>query len=215
MGKNFVMSYSCGKDSTLALHKMVAAGHRPLALLVMVNEALGRSWFHGADGALLDKYERALGIPVLRVPSAGENYHLAMEAALREARTMGAELAAFGDIDLEGNRAWSEARCAHTGLEAAFPLWHAGRRENVLELLALGYRCVIKSIDSTRLPKSLLGRILDRETVAVLERWGVDVCGENGEYHTLAVDGPLFHTPVDYHLGEILDFGSHSVIDIQ
>ena len=215
MGKNFVMSYSCGKDSTLALHKMVEAGHRPLALLVMVNEALGRSWFHGADGALLDKYEHALGIPLLRVPSGGENYHLAMEAALREARAMGAELAVFGDIDLEGNRAWSEARCAHAGLEAAFPLWHAGRRENVRELLELGYRCVIKSIDSTRLPKSLLGRVLDREAVAVLERCGVDMCGENGEYHTLTVDGPLFHTPVDCRLGEILDFGSHSVIDIQ
>ena len=45
----FVMSYSCGKDSTLALHKMISLGHEPVALIVMFNEEAGRSFFHGAD----------------------------------------------------------------------------------------------------------------------------------------------------------------------
>ena len=214
MGEKFIMSYSCGKDSTLALHKMIMAGYEPAALLVMVNAQLGRSYFHGADGALLDKYERALGIPMLRVPTSGEDYHLSMEAALQKARADGVEIAAFGDIDIDGNRAWSEERCRNTGLRAMFPLWHAGRRENVEELLRLGYRCVIKSINNTLLPKSLLGRVLDEDIVALMEGCGVDVCGENGEYHTLTVDGPVFHTPVDYQLGELLDFGDYSVVDI-
>ncbi len=63
-GKTFVMSYSCGKDSTLALHKMLAAGHTPLALLVMFNPEAGRSYFHGADHALLARYAEALQIPL-------------------------------------------------------------------------------------------------------------------------------------------------------
>ena len=54
-GKTFVMSYSCGKDSTLALHKMLAAGHTPLALLVMFNQDQERSWFHGVDRPLLEQ----------------------------------------------------------------------------------------------------------------------------------------------------------------
>ena len=33
----FVMSYSCGKDSTLALHDMMAQGHEPVALITMFN----------------------------------------------------------------------------------------------------------------------------------------------------------------------------------
>ena len=214
MGKKFVMSYSCGKDSTLALHKMVEAGHQPLALLVMVNEAAGRSFFHGADDRLLDRYEQALGIPLLRVPTAGETYHLAMEEALRNARIMGAEMAVFGDIDIEGNRAWSQERCDHTGLEACFPLWHSGREENVAELLRCGYRAIIKSIHNTQLPRELLGRFLDEETVQIMAGCGVDVCGENGEYHTLTLDGPVFRTPVSCRTGEILDFGEYSVIDL-
>ena len=37
----FVLSYSCGKDSTLALHKMLEQGHEPVGLLVMVADFLG------------------------------------------------------------------------------------------------------------------------------------------------------------------------------
>ena len=42
---DFVMSYSCGKDSTLALHKMIEEGNKPIALLVMVNCLLYTSDF--------------------------------------------------------------------------------------------------------------------------------------------------------------------------
>ena len=51
----FVISYSCGKDSTLALHKTIAAGHEPVGLIVMYNEGADRSWFHGVDPRLLDR----------------------------------------------------------------------------------------------------------------------------------------------------------------
>ena len=212
----FVMSYSCGKDSTLALHKMIAAGHTPAALLVMFNQKSERSFFHGADRALLEEYADALDIPLLLRPTDGLDYHLSMEEGLRQARTMGAEFACFGDIDLEGNRTWSEDRCRHAGLRAVFPLWHAGRRENALEAVQLGYRCLIKTVNQTKLPRSLLGRFLDEETIGIMEACGVDICGENGEYHTLVVDGPVFHRPVRYQTGEILDFGGdYPVIDIR
>ena len=74
----FVMSYSCGKDSTLALHKMISSGHEPVALIVMFNEEAGRSFFHGADEEMLQAYSRALDLPFLVVPTRGEEYHLAM-----------------------------------------------------------------------------------------------------------------------------------------
>lgn len=213
-GRNFVMSYSCGKDSTLALHQMLARGDHAVALLVMVNREYERSYFHGADYEMLKRYEEALQIPMLPVPTEGERYHLAMEEALRKAKAMGAEMACFGDIDIEENRAWSEQRCKNVGLDAVFPLWHRGRKENVQELIAQGYRCLIKSIDSRKLPKSVLGKVLDAQTVDIMEQCGIDVCGENGEYHTLTVDGPIFHSPIAYTLGHVLDFGTHCVIEI-
>lgn len=211
----FVMSYSCGKDSTLALHTMIQAGHTPVCLLVMVNQAAGRSYFHGADPAMLSKYEDALGLPMVLCPSDGTDYHTALEAGLLKARELGAEGAAFGDIDLEGNRAWEEARCRHTGLTPFFPLWRRGREECVDELLRRGFRCLIKSVNNTLLPERLLGRCLDREAVRIIRDAGADVCGENGEYHTLAVDGPVFRAPLEFRTGEILRFGDYSVVDVK
>ena len=137
-GKKFILSYSCGKDSTLCLHKMLEAGAEPMALLVMFNPEAGRSYFHGVDPALLREYGEALELPLLAVPTGGEEYHLSMEAALRRAKEQGAELVCFGDIDMENNRAWGEERCRNVGLEAVYPLWHHDRQENVREVLARG-----------------------------------------------------------------------------
>lgn len=209
----FVMSYSCGKDSTLALHKMIENGHEPVALLVMFNQEAARSYFHGADGAMLQEYAKALGLPLLLTPTTGEQYHLTMEQSLKKAKAMGAQAACFGDIDIEGNRAWSRERCENAGLQAVFPLWQRDREEIVYELIRLGYRCLIKSINNKLLPKSLLGRILDTPAVEEMKRRGIDICGENGEYHTLVMDGPIFQTPIPYQTGGCLDFGDYSVVE--
>lgn len=211
---NFVMSYSCGKDSTLALHKMMEQGHKPIALLVMVNEKAERSFFHGADYTMLEAYSKCLDLPLLLTPTEGEHYHLAMEESLRKAKEMGAEAACFGDIDIEGNRKWAEERCANAEMEAVFPLWHRSRDANVYELVELGYQCLIKSINNTLLPKTLLGKCIDEASIDIMRDCGIDICGENGEYHTLVVDGPAFGQPLPYGTGGILDFGDFSVIDV-
>ena len=211
----FAMSYSCGKDSTLALHKMIGEGHVPVCLVIMVNKKENRSYFHGADMEMLRKYETALGLPVILCPSDGADYHMAFEEGLRRAKAMGAEAAAFGDIDIEGNRRWEEERCEHTGLIPFFPLWQCGREDTVCEVIRLGYRCVIKSLNPTLLPESLLGRYIDEDSIQVMEEAGIDICGENGEYHTLTVDGPVFRTPLDVTVGSVLRFGGSSVVDIK
>lgn len=210
----FVMSYSCGKDSTLALHKMIEQGNEPVALLIMVNQAVHRSYFHGADYRMLRGYSEALGIPLLAVPTNGAGYHLEMEKNLYKAIEMGAKAACFGDIDIENNRAWSEERCNNTGIEAVFPLWQKDRMENVYEVIDLGYQCLIKSINQTLLPKSFLGKILDRQVIDEMRQYGIDLCGENGEYHTLVIDGPIFQKPLAYQTGDVMDFGDYAAIEV-
>lgn len=210
----FVMSYSCGKDSTLALQRLLEEGHAPVGLLVMVKDDLNRVWFHGADPALLERVSLSLGVPLILCPSGGEDYHLAFEKGLTRARELGAEFVGFGDIDLDGNRNWSETRCKNAGLDARFPLWQRNRTDIVEEIIDRGFTCLIKTVNNRLLPKFLLGRKLDWETMQIMADHGVDVCGENGEYHTLAVDGPIFHSPVPYRLGAILDFGDWSAIEI-
>lgn len=210
----FVMSYSCGKDSTLALHKMIEAGHLPVALLVMFNQNAERSFFHGADKSLLELYSKALALPMIVCNTDGCDYHIQMEKGLAEAKALGAEAACFGDIDIESNREWSQLRCDNVGISAMFPLWNRSRSENVYDVVTLGYKCLIKSINNTLLPKSLLGKFIDKDSIEVMESRNIDICGENGEYHTLAVDGPVFKTPLACQTGQILDFGDYSVIDV-
>lgn len=67
----FVMSYSGGKDSTLALDKMLSEGHEAVMLLVVVNRENERSFFHGADlnffGKNIQRYrDSACGLPFKR-----------------------------------------------------------------------------------------------------------------------------------------------------
>ncbi|MDE7244636.1 MAG: diphthine--ammonia ligase [Oscillospiraceae bacterium] len=210
----FAISYSCGKDSTLALHKMREGGHTPVCLVVMVNEAVGRSYFHGADAAMLERYSQALALPIITCPADGSTYQTAFEAGLRQAKRMGAEAVCFGDIDIAQNRQWEEDRCAAAGLLPCFPLWQRGREEMVYELIRLGYKCLIKSVNRSVLPMDLLGTYLDEASVAVMKAAGIDICGENGEYHTLAVDGPVFQRPMVFRIGDKMELGDYAVADI-
>ena len=210
----FVLSYSGGKDSILALHKMLEAGHEPVGLLVMVNRELQRSWFHGVDPELLREISDSLGIPLILCQSAGNDYDEKMEEGLKRAKERGAEACAFGDIDIEGHLLWCRKRCEAAGLECVHPLWQRDREENTEEILSLGYRCLIKCVDNRVLPKEYLGKPLSRELVAEMKNRGIDVCGENGEYHTLVVDGPVFRRPVSCVCRETLDFGMTSAVNI-
>ena len=61
----------------------------------------------------------------------------------------------------------------------------------------------------------MLGKILDEALLEEMAQCGIDVCGENGEYHTLVVDGPIFRSPIQYIAGKILDFGERSLMEIE
>lgn len=210
----FAMSYSCGKDSTLALHKMLEQGHEPVCLVVMVNEAAGRSYFHGADAVMLEQYSKALDLPMITCPAGEAAYQLAFEEGLTKAKMMGAEAVCFGDIDIDQNRQWEEERCEAVGLTSCFPLWQREREEIVYELIRLGYKCLIKSINRMILPMELLGTFIDEDAVLVMKSAGIDVCGENGEYHTLIVDGPIFHKPLSFWIGDKIELEDYAVVDV-
>ncbi|MDL2294502.1 adenine nucleotide alpha hydrolase [Ruminococcaceae bacterium OttesenSCG-928-D13] len=209
----FAASYSFGKDSALAFWRMLGAGHTPVCLITTVNPEVGRSWFHGVSPELMEAVAARLGVPLLCCPCEGEHYHTALEENLAEAKTMGAEACVFGDIDIEGHLEWNRERCANAGLECVLPLWQADRRAVVDEIIAAGFTPVVKCVQNAYRP--LLGQPLTAEVVAEFARLGADPCGENGEYHTFVTGGPSFSAPVPVRLGEVLDLGTHSAVDIQ
>ena len=124
---HFVMSYSGGKDSALALWRLKCQGHQPVALLATYNPEQERSWFHGIPLAILEETAAAMSLPLLPCPCPPADYNASFERALARAKALGAEACAFGDIDIPDHRQWDEERCAAAGLSCLLPLWGEGR----------------------------------------------------------------------------------------
>jgi uncharacterized protein (TIGR00290 family) len=212
----FAASYSGGKDSVLALHRIMKLGHEPASLITTYNENAGRSWFHGVPTNLLAKVSDSLRIPLeLVTTGAADDYGRDFENALEKLKTsydIGA--CVFGDIDIEAHHSWCDTRCKNVGIESIFPLWNENRKELVYELIDLGYKTAITVVNTTMLSDRYLGKTLSRELAAEIEADGADICGENGEYHSFAYDGPLFKTPIDFKFGEKVVNGDYSILPI-
>ena len=210
----FVISYSGGKDSALALFRMIDDGHSPAAMVCTVNVEQKRTWFHGIQMDLLEAVSDSLCIPLIACECATDEYGPAFEAGLTKARSMGAEACVFGDIDIEGHRGWNEERCENAGLACVLPLWNADREALVRETVEAGFRAMIKIVQSDKLDESFLGKDLTTQLMEKIKCAGSDACGEYGEYHTFVYDGPIFRYPIPLETHGIIDFGTHKAIDI-
>ena len=127
-----------------------------------------------------------------------------MEEVVRRARTEGLSAVAFGDLFLEDIRRYREERLAGTGLEPLFPLWGRPTAELAREMISGGLRARLTCVDPRHLSPSFVGREFDSALLASLPP-GVDPCGERGEFHTFAYDGPMFRRPVPVRLGEVVE----------
>jgi len=191
-----VVSWSGGKDSCYAMMQAKAAGYQPVVLLNMMNENGQISRSHGLPHAILMEQASMLEMVVVTVPASWESYEERFIAALQQLiEIYEIKAAVFGDIDLQPHRDWEEKVCAAVGIEAVLPLWQQSRPKLVMEMLQSGIKTMIVSCN-THLGPDFLGKILDEDLVKELEAKGVDVCGENGEFHTLVLDCPLFKHPV-------------------
>lgn len=211
---NFVISYSGGKDSALALYRMIMQGHKPVAMLTTVNQAQDRSWFHGIQQELLNKVSESLDIPMITCFCKPEEYAEGFEKGLKEAKALGAEACVFGDIDIEDHLQWNNDRCSAAGLKCILPLWQEEREALVREFVGHGFKAVIKIVQLKALDESFLGKTMDSELIERIKLTGSDPCGENGEYHTFVYDGPIFCSPISFSTNGTVDFGTHKAVDI-
>ena len=200
--------WSGGKDSALALYTLLQQSRvRVAALLTTVTEGYDRISMHGVRRELLQQQAKSLRLPLHEVfiPPQCVNpiYEARMEEALLFYFKQGIRRVAFGDIFLEDLRLYREKNLARVAMQALFPIWKRDTRELIREFHAAQFRSVAVCIDSRVLDPSFAGRELDSSFFDDLPP-GVDPCGENGEFHTFAFDGPIFSRPVDFTLGEVV-----------
>lgn len=213
-GKKFIASYSGGKDSTLAVYRAVQQGMEPVELFTTYNTDRKQSWFHGIPGPLLNRISEELGIPIALLETSGEKYKENFENHLKSAKEKGAEICIFGDIDLEEHLKWCTDRCMAAGIEAYFPLWKESRKSLVHEFIESGFKTIITVVDTSRLSEQFAGKILTKKIAEDIENCGADICGENGEYHTFAFDGPLFKNPVEFKSNDMIYHDKYAIIPI-
>jgi uncharacterized protein (TIGR00290 family) len=203
-----LLAWSSGKDSAWSLHVLRQQGGVEVAgLLTTMNESFGRVAMHAVRRELLEAQARAAGLPLRAVPipypCPNDVYEGAMAAALAEARAAGIEAVAFGDLFLEDIRRYREERMAPTGLRPLFPLWGRPTRALAEEMIDGGLRARLTCVDPRALDASFAGRAFDHDLLAALPP-EADPCGERGEFHTFAWDGPMFRQPVPVSLGEVV-----------
>jgi uncharacterized protein (TIGR00290 family) len=204
-----LLSWSSGKDSAWALYVLRQQYPDAVAgLLTTMNQAFDRVAMHAVRRALVDRQAHAAGLPVhivnLPWPCSNAEYEAAMKTATDQFVRDGYTHVAFGDLFLEDVRKYREERLAGTGLTPLFPLWKTKPTgELAREMIAGGLHAHLSCVDPRKLDPSFAGRAFDWSLLSDLPA-DVDPCGENGEFHSFAWDGPMFNCPITTRIGEVL-----------
>jgi uncharacterized protein (TIGR00290 family) len=213
-----LISWSSGKDSAFALHEARRAGKFDVVgALTTVTETFGRVSIHGVRQEILCAQLDAAGLPPRIVPipypCPNEIYEARMGEAVAKAVQDGISHIIFGDLFLEDIRAWREQKLAGTGITPLFPLWGRPTLELAHAMIAGGFEACIATVDPKKLPADFAGRKFDRQLLADLPE-GVDPCGENGEFHTCVVAGPIFARRLPVVVGERTERDGYAYCDL-
>ena len=204
-----LLSWSSGKDAAWALQVLRLVGDvEVVGLLTTTNAAFERVAMHGVREALLEAQAQAAGLPLWKVPlpwpCSNEAYESRMADVCARAVAQGIEAMAFGDLFLEDVRDYRIQKLAGTGLRPLFPIWNPDTATLARDMIQGGLKATLACVDPRALDAAFAGRAFDAALLAELPP-AVDPCGERGEFHTFAWDGPMFRHPVSIRRGEVVE----------
>ncbi len=209
MNQRVLLSWSSGKDCAWALHTLRENPDVELVgLLTSVNIVHERVAMHSTRLALVEAQARAIGLSLRVVPlpwpCSNEVYEREMRAAFRHGLACGATHIAFGDLFLEDIRNYRIKQLEGSGLQPLFPNWREPTGTLARRIIDAGVVAVVTCVDPKQLSPSFAGRVFDHAFVDELPA-GVDPCGENGEFHTCVLAGPMFREPLGAVVGEVVE----------
>jgi uncharacterized protein (TIGR00290 family) len=213
-----LISWSSGKDSAFALHEVLRAGEFDVVgALTTVTETFGRVSIHGVRQEILRAQLDAAGLPSRIVPipypCPNEIYEARMGEAVVRAVRDGITHIIFGDLFLQDIRAYREQKLAGTGITPVFPLWERPTLQLARQMTASGFEAYIATVDLKKLPAEFAGRKFDAQFLADLPD-GIDPCGENGEFHSCVVAGPIFSRRLAVTPGERVKRDGYAYCDL-
>lgn len=193
--KHTAILWTGGKDCNLALYEARRVGHNVVALVTFI---MGDGNFKAHPVEVMQLQAKALGLRHVTIPVAEpykENYELAIKKLKDD---YGIGVLVTGDIaEVHGNNNWITERSKPAEVEVFLPLWHLKRDDLMQKIISLGFKVVLSCVKEPWFDESWLGEEINEETVAKLRRIdNLDLCGEQGEYHTLVLDGPGYKYPI-------------------
>lgn len=190
---------SGGKDSVYAARLMQEA--HDLAYLVSLRSKNPESYmFHTVNIDLAKLQAEAWNIEYREAVTEGEK-----EEELTDLKK------ALSELDIDGvitgaiasnyQRERIDKIAEDLGIKHLSPIWGRNREELIREMLGSGMKIIFSAVAAHGLDKTWLGEILDQKRVSKLkvlsEKYGVDMCGEGGEYESLVVDAPWFSKRIE------------------
>jgi uncharacterized protein (TIGR00290 family) len=201
-----LLSWSGGKDSSMAAYQLLASQKYEIAALVTtVTEEFDRISMHGVRRELLLRQAESLDIPLhmIMIPKdcPNEIYEARMRKALDQFKDHGIRKIAFGDLFLESVKQYRDERLAQAGMTGLYPIWMRDTDELVRTFIGLGFRALLSCVDTHAIDAAFAGREIDQNLLRDLPD-SADPCGEYGEYHSFVYSGPIFQTSIACRPGE-------------
>ena len=213
--QKFIVSYSGGKDSTLALYHAMQVG-KAIGLIVMLEEQGLRSRSHAMSMEIIQAQANALGLPIITASSSWNDYETEFLKLLADAKQQGAEVLVTGDLDMPEHGCWHDRITQQAGLKLCMPLWQRPHREVIEEFIQLGFKTMIVTVNlDLGMKVDDLGKVLTLDYIQELENRGIDPCGEGGEFHSTVIDGPLFTVPIAVRKGDILYHENYAFLALE
>jgi len=214
--KEAACSWSSGKDSCLALYKAKREGYKISYLFNFISREYKRVSFHGAPAELVSLQAEALGIPLIQKETTKDNYEEVFRKTLEELKEKNIHQIVRGDIHLLDLRDWVEDICSSQGMTVISPLWNKPVLDILKEFIDCGFKAIITSTQASKLDQNWISRIIDEKFIQDLSKIKeVDLCGENGEFHSFVYDGPIFVKKIDIVKTEKVMINGYWFLDIQ
>ena len=184
-----------GKDSVLALHRVLNEGYE-VGYLVSMIPLREDSWmFHYPNIHLVDLFADAVEIPLVKAETSGIK-EKEVEDLKHLIEKLDVEGIVSGAVSSNYQKVRIDKVCRQLRLKSVMPLWHEKELDILNEILDLKFEVVITGVYAYGFDKEWLGRKIDENTVEDLmelnRKYGVSLVGEGGEYETLVLDAPFF-----------------------
>ena len=184
-----------GKDSALALYKVLNEDHEVKYLVSMIPLREDSWMFHYPNIRLVDLFAEAAEIPLVKAETLAVKER-EVEDLKRLIEGIDVDAIVSGAVASTYQKSRIEKICEQLRLKCIAPLWHENPLNILKEIVDLKFDVIVTGVYAYGFSEEWLGRKIDEASIKALielnKQYGVSLVGEGGEYETLVLDAPFF-----------------------